>query len=783
MTDRLTLRLFDFIARRPWWVIGVAIAGVLAVGSGVRLLEMSNNYKDFFSEGNPELAAFEALQDTYTKTDNILFALRPEEGDVFTPEVASAIERLTTESWQIPFTSRVDSLTNFQHSWADGDDLTVEDLIRDAAMMSSEELAARREVVFAEPLLRGKLVSLDGRTTGVNVTLQFPQLSLSEVPAAAAAARQIAADLEADYPRLQVAISGVTMLNNAFAESGQNDAMTLVPFMYLVLILGMLITLRSIGGTLATLVVIAFSTLAALGFAGWVGIRLSPLSLMAPTIILTLAIADSVHILLSMRTLQRSGLEKISALRESFRINFMAVSITSLTTIVGFLTLNFSDTPPFWHLGNITAFGIGSAWLLSMTLLPALVCLLPMKMTRVARPSGLDTWLERLGRWVTTRHRPMLIFMGVLSLVLLALVPTIELNDEWTKYFDRRTDFRNDTEFVVENLSGVYVVDFPLPSGQPEGISEPRYLRHLSAFAEWLREQPEVRHVFSYADIVRRLNKNLHGDDPSWYRLPGDSRLAAQYLLLYELSLPYGLDLNDRISLDKSATRVTVTLADLSTVDTRAFVDRAEQWLVDQVPPTMQAKGTGPVVMFSHISKRNIQSMLRGNVLAVLLIGGIMLLALRSRGLAALSLVSNAVPILMAFGFWAIFVGQVGMAAATVTSTSLGIVVDDTVHFLTKYRRARREKGLPIPQAIHYAFATVGKPIVITTVVLSVGFAVLAASTFRINSEMGLLTALTILAALAVDFLLVPAILMLGHRQEDDAKGLVDEDIALAKAS
>ncbi len=166
--------------------------------------------------------------------------------------------------------------------------------------------------------------------------------------------------------------------------------------------------------------------------------------------------------------------------------------------------------------------------------------------------------------------------------------------------------------------------------------------------------------------------------------------------------------------------------------------------------------------MFAYISKRNIDSMLRGNAIAIILIAVIMALALRSFGMGALSILPNAVPILMAFGLWALMVGQVGMASATVTATALGIVVDDTVHLLTKYLRGRREKGFNAEDAIRYAFRTVGPAILTTTLILTTGFAILAASTFKINAEMGLLTAMAIALALVFDFLFLPALLMLG---------------------
>jgi predicted RND superfamily exporter protein len=186
--------------------------------------------------------------------------------------------------------------------------------------------------------------------------------------------------------------------------------------------------------------------------------------------------------------------------------------------------------------------------------------------------------------------------------------------------------------------------------------------------------------------------------------------------------------------------------------------------------------------MFSYISQRNINSMLTGNALALLLIAAIIMLALRSVSIGGLSLLPNALPVLVTFGAWALVVGQVGMAAATVTATSLGIVVDDTVHFLAKYMRARREHGLDRPEAIRYAFTMVGRAVVSTTVILAFGFGVLALSTFRVNEQMGLLTALTILVALPVDFLLLPSLLMIGHKS--NAKEEVkDNEELLASAS
>lgn len=773
-TDRIALALADFVIRNPWKVLFVMVVLVLALATGIRDLAFATNYRVFFGKQNPELMEFSHFQQTYTKNDNILFVLHPREEKVFSPRVTEAMETLTAKAWKIPFAIRVDSVSNFQHSWADGDDLTVEDLIRDGIHLSQEELDKKQTIAIQEPLLKGNLISEDIGTTGVNVTLQLPTKNLDEVPRAMEFARTLGKEIESKYPELKVVITGISAMNNAFFESTMKDSQTLYPIMFLVLVLVTFIITRTIAGTFATVMVISLSTIVALGFTGFVGIQLTPISNTAPIIILTLAIADSIHILVSMMKLVHAGRDKLSALRESYKINFIAVTITSLTTIIGFLALNFSDSPPFNDMGNITAIGILSAWVLSLTVLPAVMTILPIR----ARPrSGSKNFLERNFEWlsifVAEKSRPILLLGIGLTILLTTAIPFIDLNDEWTKYFSRRMEFRQDTDFALENLGGLYPIEFSVKAKGPGGISEPEYLKNLEAFTDWLRDQSEVTHVYSYTDVIKRLNKNMHGDDPDWYRIPEDRELAAQYLLLYELSLPYGLDLNDRISIDKSATRITATLGDVSTVYVRKFIQDSKIWFQSNTPEYMWPKPTGATVMFSYISYRNIMNMLRGNAVAIVLIAFVMMVTLKNVRLGGLSIIPNAIPIIFTFGLWSILVGQIGMSSATVSATALGIIVDDTVHFLVKYLRAKREEGLTGSRAVNYAFQTVGPAILANTVILVLGFAILAGSTFKITSDMGIMTAMAIGLALVMDLLFLPALLL--FREKNTGNGVKHE--------
>lgn len=386
--DELAVNLAGIIIRHPWKAILAMLLITLVAASGMRNLGFSNNYRVFFGPDNPDLQAFEAFQDTYTKNDNILFVLRPANGDAFSPRTLGAIERLTNDAWQIPYALRVDSITNFQHSWADGDDLTVADLVRDAGRLSAEELATRKALALAEPLLAGNLIARDAVTSGINVTVQYPGLSSTEIPTAINFARELATGIEKDYPGIEVAITGISALNNAFSEVGQRDAVTLIPAMYIVLLIVMFVVMRSVAATAAAVLVIIMAILVALGTGGHIGWPLDPVSASAPVIIMTLAVADSIHVVMTIRKLMCEGYSKIDALTESVRMNFLAVTITSFTTVVGFSLLNFSDSPPFKHLGSLAAIGIASAWLFSLVLLPAVIRLLPVPVPKQVKGGG-----------------------------------------------------------------------------------------------------------------------------------------------------------------------------------------------------------------------------------------------------------------------------------------------------------------------------------------------------------------------------------------------------------
>ncbi|RDE19030.1 RND family transporter [Motiliproteus coralliicola] len=751
-------RLFRWVLAHPVWVLLLAVGFAVAATMGAQKLVFKGDYRVFFSEENPQLTAYESMQKIYSKSDNVAFVIAPADGQVFTAEHLEAIRQLTEEAWQIPYSTRVDSLSNYQHTVAEEDDLIVEDLVLEDAPLGLSDLERIRRVATTEPQLVHKLVDPEGRVSVVNVTIQLPGKDpVTEGPEVATKVRQLVADFEAANPGSKVHLSGMVMMNVAFTEASLADNATLVPLMFGVVILAIGLLLRTITGTVSTLVIIIVSITSTMGLAGWSGMYLTGPSASAPTMILTLAVADCIHILTTMFYDMRHGSTKRDALMHSLKLNFQPILLTSVTTAIGFLSMNFSDSPPFRDLGNLVATGVMLAFIFSITLFPALLMMLPLRV-QVRTEESTDL-MDRIASFVVKRRRALLPGMTAVIIGLSLFVPNNELNDEFVKYFDQSVPFRAATDFQQENLSGMTVLEVSIDSGRASGINDPAYLKMMDEFTHWLRAQPETDHVNSLSDTFKRLNKNMHADDQSWYRLPDSQELAAQYLLLYEMSLPYGLDLNNQLNVDKSAVRLIGTFENVSSTAIIALESQIYDWFA-QNANYYDVTVTSPSLMFSHIGQRNAYSMLLGTVAALLLISLLLGLALRSVRYGVLSLIPNLAPAAVGFGLWALWDGQVGLGLSVVVGMTLGIVVDDTVHFLSKYLHARDDKGLDAEKAVKYAFGSVGRALWITTLVLVAGFMVLAQSSFKMNADMGLLTAGIILVALIIDFLFLPPLLI-----------------------
>jgi len=749
----------EWMLRRRALVISVSIALTAIVAIGMRGLEFSVEYRDFFGGGDPRVAEFEAMQKTYTKSDNVLIVLQPASGKVFTRETLTSVAWVTEQAWQLPYASRVDSLTNFQDSSGTDDDLSVDDLARNPESLSAEAIEHIREVALNDVLLVDRVISREADVTGINVTFRPPGVHKeSETQESIAGVRSLIAALQREFPDIKVYSSGTLVISNAFYEATLHDLVTLIPLMLIVLAVVLALAMRSAIAAGVAFLVVTGSTLVALGIGGLLGMRLTPPPALAAPIIMTLAVADCVHLYYTYAQCLRDGKDRMTAMVDSIAANCGPMTLTALTTAIGFGTMNFADSPPFHDLGNLVVIGVTAAYILSLTLFTCVLTLV------AVRPAALNDRAHAFTIWYADfaiRYRKQLLGTGFgLCLVLAAFIPRNELNDEFLKYFDESVQFRRDNDFITRELTSVYQFQYSVSSGSPDGVTDPAYLRVLDDFANWYRAQPEVWHVESLADIMKQLNLSVNADNPAFYRVPQSRQESAQYLLLFEMSLPSGLDLNDRISVDKSASRMVVGVRTLPAAELIALEQRATEWLEANAPPSMRALATGPAILFAHIGMNSIYTGLMQEAIAILLISFVMLGALRAVKIGLLSLVPNIVPAIAAFGAWGLLYGKINMALAAAAGVALGIVVDDTIHLMMKYLHARRTHRLLPEEAMRYALREVGGAVIATSVTLIAGFLALTPSTFALNWGLGMLTAFTVFFAMIFDLTMLPGLLL-----------------------
>ena len=729
---------------------------LVLAGGGAFIVNVDVDVRNHFSKEDPHIVALEQLEDTYALSDAALVTVAPRNGNVFTPGALAAIEELTEQLWQTPYVTRVDSLANYSHSEGREDELIVERLFDGAESLSADDISKIRKIALETEELAGRLISRNSEVAGLVVSIMLPENRQSARVEIIDSLNDTVAAARAKHSNIDYYITGEIVLNRAMRDAINDDMGILAPLALATMLLVAIVLLRSIWGTVAIVVMLVAVFLSGLGFIGWAGMKFYGESGAALFVLMAVTVAHSVHIIEAMMAGLRQGMDRRAAATQSLRVNIWPVFLTSLTTAIGFLSLNFAEMPPFRVMGNMVAFGAMCAFVYSVTLLPVFLSVVPLR----ARPirDGKSDIFDRLGRFVVSYRTTLLWSFGVVTIVLIAGISRIELKENWLELLDDSYEFRRATDFVSEKFSGVETYEYSLNSGREGGVTDVGYLRQIDAFAEWYRAQPEVSHVFAISDVMKRLNRNLHGDDPEYYRIPDDSDLAAQYLLLYEFSLPEGRDLNNLIDVGRSATRATVTLKSLSTNEKIALDERARAWLRTNAPG-LETGATGVSVVGANSIQRNIEGMLRGTVVAMAIVSLLLLFVFRSVRLGLISLIPNFVPAAMAMGLWGYAVGAVGNAAAVVTAIAFGIIVDDTIHFMTKYVGARKNGLLP-SESVQSAFRSVGKALVTTTIVFGLGFLVFGASGMTTNQALGMLVGMTVVIALLADFLFLPPLLM-----------------------
>jgi predicted RND superfamily exporter protein len=712
---------------------------------------------------NPHKIMLDRFEQEFAKDDNLAIIIVPKDGEVFTPRTLSAIGALTEDLWNLPYVRLVNSITRFQNTYADGDMMVVEDLIPEPSMVTDEEAAAAKTAALDRIEIRNSLINEEGSATGISVIFRLPGIDLaSEIPNISAEFEPLLEQYRAEYPDVTFKASGSVAISQAFAIASQKDGETLTPAMLVVTLVTVGILLRSATGSLLILILAALSALVSLGALGWTRIPINSATAVAPLMVITLAVASSVHILSSVRQTMLKTSDRTIWARRALTDHGLGITVAVFTTAIGFLSLNFSISPPFRQLGNMVAGGMIGVWVFTMFLLPGLICWIPLR--QKLGEASVDQLMVSLSEFVIRNQKLLLIGIPLIIIGFGAGISQIKLEDDFLRYFDESFETRQATDLYETELGGLNVLEYSVDTGEESGINSVAYLKKLDKLSTFLRAQPEVSHIRSLSDTIKRLNMNMNGDDPAFYRIPETDEEASQFLFLYELSLGYGMDLTDQINVDRSSTRLSVFVGYATTRQLIKLDNKIQGWF-DANAPELKSPVTGQTHVYTMISARDVPSMLQGTSLALVFISFVIFLVLRNFKLGIVSLVPNLLPALMGFGLWGYMVGNVTLAVSIVVAMTLGIVVDDTVHFLLKYANARK-RGDSAEDSVRYAFKSVGMALTVTSLALVIGFAILGQSGFAVNRDMARLTAITLSFALFVDFLFLPPLLIFLDRMK-----------------
>lgn len=751
---------FVAVVDHPWRVILCTAMLVLGFGYFLQFVAPSMSYKDLFGAEFPLLIEYERLQSEYTNDESLLLLIEAKNGDALTPKLLSGVEELTKSLWQTPYSIRVDSITNHQHTEADGDELTVADMFKQSDRMAPDEIARLRDIAISDPLTVNRVINAQGNALSVVISFALPNQRVSEKSEIMAFVNTHADEFRERFPQTNVYVGGLIALDHTFMDiSSKESALFLLMNIVLVVSL-MALLLRRIKPLLASIVIFFISIAFAMAVSGFMGWKITPFTASVPTVVLIIAVADCVHVITAFVHRLNRGLGQRQALLEALATNVRPIIVTSVTTAIGLMTLNFSSSLSVGALGSMSAAGVIAACVLSLTLLPALLSL-------GKHPSrNVSPWLDEKQYASITKFLYKHRFLILTSVTVLAGALVVGLvQNTYDEYFphtlEEHIPWRQANDFGEKEFGSAYNFSFSIEAGAPGNVAEPEFLANVEALTNWLRSLPEVTYAKSITDTLKSLNRNLHGDDDAYYRLPDDREQAAQYLLLYETSLPYGLEFTDRVNLDKSATKVFAAFTSMSSTEIIAYEAVLNEWL-DKNMAGYDVTWSGVQLMSSHLIDADGRGLTVGAFLGLFVISLLLIVLLRSVRIGLLSVFPNILPAVFGFGAWGFLHGEIGMGVSVAAGITIGIIVDDTVHFLAKYTTAKSDYGLSKLDAITYALAQVGPAIVFTTIVLVAGFLLVAALTdITFNGHMGLVTAMVLSFALLITLVVLPVLLMI----------------------
>ncbi|MDG2442133.1 MAG: MMPL family transporter [Luminiphilus sp.] len=744
------------VERRTLLAVLTIVVSVI-VGWGVTKTSIDPRSDAILPEDDPYAAQVEAVEADFPRSRSALFTFIAPDGDIFNREALTAMEALHNRFGEVQSAVAVGSLVNYRLNAVDETLYGRQYLLPPLDSLSDADLAQVRDIALTDEDLVKTQLARDGdmalaifkyRPSGEGLTERL------EIARSVVALRD---RLRGDYPNVEIYVLGNDLFELDSYNAQIKDRNNLAPLVALATTLLLWLCLNSLVYALCTLVVSFLGILLTIGTVGWSGFAFNQISNMGPLIVLTIAMAHGIHIISIYLQGLHEGLTKLEALEQSLRLNLQPVTLATVTTAMGFLSLNYCSSAGIYGFGNAVAMGVVWAYLVTLTLLPALIMWVPTR--RIPRPLGVRGMIRRVSDLVTQRGNALFWGLSVIIVICLAMLPLNKVDFDRFEFIDKDSDFHRVITALAEKIGNDQSLVYAIDSGQYYGIADPEFMLEVERFADWLEQQPDVSVVNSYVGMLKTLNEAENDNDPAWHILPNDNLQVIDYLVGYQLVQEIEPHLEPIFDPEYTTVRVVVGTSNLSNVQLLELNKRIEAWHADNINPDYRVLHGGNTILYARLNNTISKQLLEGFTVSFLLITLTMLVGLRSVRYGLISIAPNLLPPAVVFGVWGLFVGQLSPYILMLFSISIGLVVDDSVHVLSKYMAARKAGEKP-DEAVRYSLDKAGSAITITTAALAMGTFILVFSNTYYYQNVALMLTPIIVVALLLDLLFLPPLLV-----------------------
>jgi len=741
---------------------------------------------------DPSLLEYNRFRDQFGRAELIVIAIQSPE--IFSSHFLSRLQAFHQElEEKTPYLREVTSLINARSTRGDKDRLIVKDLLEDWPK-NPEDLERLRKEVLSNPFYLNYLISEDARVTSiivetdaavgdqdsetVDVLAGFDDkisetASLGEKPhyfsekenqeVVAAINRVVAHHNKSDFP---ITVSGGPVVVDAFNRATMSDIRRCIVLSLVSVALFLGILFQRTSGVILPMIIINAALFSTIGLMSFTGIPIKITTTVIPAFLLSVGVCDSVHVLAIFYRMLDRGQSKRDAIAKAMGHSGIPIVMTSLTTTAGVLSFLFADLQAIAEIGIFAAAGVVLALLYTVVLLPPLLALtrITAKIDRPIRTVTMDRFLEGIAVF-STKHPKKIVAVGVLIfLIFFPAVFMLNFSHNIVEYFPDGSSYKKNLAFIDSRLKGSITLEVVVDTHAENGLHEPEMLNRIETFGRQTETLDQdgiaVGKVFSITDILKEINQALNENDPDYYSIPQDRRTVAQELLLFENS---GSDDLERIVDNQfSKTRITIKTPWVDAVVCENFIDKIQQRLSDQFQGSVSVHPTGLMALLARAISAAIYSMAKSYLVAFFAITILMVVLIGNWKLGLVSMIPNFLPILTTMGIMGLLNIPLDINSLMIGSIAIGIVVDDTVHFIYNFQKYYDRSANPY-EAVRETLLGTGRALLITSLVLCTGFFILMFASLNHLVNFGFFTGITILIALAADFFLMPAIMVLMH--------------------